>query len=144
MGGFASSAFSVMLAWVRTAAAWLWNLTSGDTGSGFLVWIGAHWKLLAIALCVIGLAIDWAVYLLRWKPYRVWASFFRRLRGEYADTSSPAAPKNPAPPAWEPAEAPEEDSSLPPEQEPEPAAAAVEAPFPADEIPAPRRRRRQA
>ena len=33
---------------------------------------------LLIALCVLGVALDLLVYLLRWKPYRVWNSFFRR------------------------------------------------------------------
>ena len=80
MGSFASSAFSLMLAWVRSAAAWLWQLASGEEASGLFRWIGAHWKGLALALCVVGLVVDWVVYLIRWRPQRVWQSFFRRLR----------------------------------------------------------------
>jgi len=79
MTSFANALFSALLSWVRAFAAWLWGAFSGDEGN-LLTWLGEHWKPLVLILCAAGMAIDLAVYLVRWRPYRVWASFFRRLR----------------------------------------------------------------
>lgn len=80
MGSFANSMFSVMLGWVRTAADWLWRAMF-DADDGLLGWIGENWVGLIVALCIIGMAVDAVVHLLRWRPYKVWASFIRRLFG---------------------------------------------------------------
>ena len=54
---------------------------SGKLKNGsLLVWVGRNWKILAAVLCAAGLVIDFAVYMARWRPFRVWASFFRRRR----------------------------------------------------------------
>lgn len=80
MGQFANTLFSVLLGWVQTAASWLWALvTNSDVNQG-LHWLLEHWLQLVLALCIGGLVIDFIVYLLRWQPYRVWASFLRRRK----------------------------------------------------------------
>ena len=81
MGSFANSVFSVLLGWVRSAVSWLWTLLTDAENGGLLAWLAANWRALAIFICVGGMAIDLIVYLARWQPYKVWASFFRRLRG---------------------------------------------------------------
>ena len=43
-----------------------------------LKWIGQHWIVLAAILCIIGLVVDLSVYIIRWKPFRVWRSFFNK------------------------------------------------------------------
>ena len=80
MSAFTNSLFSSLLSWVRALAASIWGALSGEENS-LLIWIGGHWKALVIGLCVFGALADLAVYLFRWRPYRVWISFFRRLRG---------------------------------------------------------------
>ena len=105
MGSFAYSIFSVLLGWIRGAVNQLWALLNSDSGGGFLAWIGENWKVLTLLLCGIGVVVDLVVYLFRWRPLRVWASFFRRLRGKgveadewQEETPPPApAPREPAP-----------------------------------------------
>ena len=80
MGSFANTLFSLLFGWVRTLAASIWNAATLQKGETFLQWIGKHWIVLTIVLCATGLAVDFCIYLTRWKPYRVWGSFFRRLR----------------------------------------------------------------
>ncbi len=67
-----------LLGWLTGIARSLWGLFTGTGSGGLPGWFSAHWKGLLIALCVLGVALDLLVYLLRWKPYRVWDSFFRR------------------------------------------------------------------
>ena len=82
MGSFANSVFSVLLGWIRTAINQMWALVNSDSGGGFLAWIGENWKALTLILCGVGVVTDVVVYLFRWRPMQVWASFFRRLRGK--------------------------------------------------------------
>ena len=78
MGSFANTLFTLMLGWVSSAAEILWSVFTGGKGSSFAEWFGNNWKTLAAVLCAVGLAADLCVYLFRWRPYRVWKSFFRR------------------------------------------------------------------
>jgi len=94
MGSFANSVFSVLLGWIRAAVNQLWRMLDSDEGGGMLAWIGENWLTLTVVLCAVGLIVDGVVYVLRWRPFQVWASFFRRLRGEgvEADEWTPPAP----------------------------------------------------
>ncbi len=107
MGSFANSVFSVLLGWIRTAINQLWALVNSDSGGGFLAWIGENWKVLTLILCGVGVVTDVVVYLFRWRPMQVWASFFRRLRGKGVEADewepaeevpAPAPKKRPVPP----------------------------------------------
>lgn len=103
MGSFANSVFSVLLGWIRTAVNQLWRMLSSDEGGGMLAWIGENWLTLTVVLCAVGLIVDGVVYVLRWRPFQVWFSFFRRIRGVgvEADEWTPPAPAEdplPAPP----------------------------------------------
>ena len=81
MGNFASTLFSTLLGWLRNAAAWLWGFLNDPQNGGMIVWIADNWLPLVIILCLLCMLIDFIVYLLRWQPYKVWASFFHRLFG---------------------------------------------------------------
>lgn len=81
MGDFANSIFSVMLGWIQNTVAWIWNTAGSQDGGGVIGWIGRNWLGLAIVLCVVGVAMDLIIHLLRWQPYKVWASFLRRVTG---------------------------------------------------------------
>lgn len=78
MGSFANSLFTLMLGWLQGAVSAVWSAFTSQNGSSFLNWIGRRWILIAAVLCAIGLAADLCVYILRWKPFRVWKSFFTR------------------------------------------------------------------
>lgn len=81
MGDFANTLFSVLLGWIRTAAEWLWSITGSQNNGGMVGWIGENWLTLIIIVCAAGMLMDFFVHMLRWKPYKVWASFFRRITG---------------------------------------------------------------
>lgn len=53
-----------------------------------LQWFSEHWIGMLITLIIIGLAIDWLVWIIRWRPYWVW---FRRKRVMIDDTDLPKA-----------------------------------------------------
>ncbi len=80
MTGYLTSVLTIALGWVRGVASSIWQLLGGSEGNGFWAFISDHWKGILIAVCAAGLLIDLAVYLLRWRPDRVWVSFFRRVR----------------------------------------------------------------
>ena len=80
MGSFANSLFKMMLGWLQAAVSAVWSAFTSENGSSVFNWIGRHWILLAGILCVIGLVTDLCVYIFRWKPYKVWKSFFTGSR----------------------------------------------------------------
>ncbi|MBQ3484611.1 MAG: hypothetical protein IJA77_03795 [Clostridia bacterium] len=79
MGSFANTLFSALLGWVHGVVAWLWKLVTSDGAGAFVKWISSNWLLLVILLCAAGIIVDLVVYLIRWQPYRVWASFGSRF-----------------------------------------------------------------
>ena len=100
MGSFANTLFTILLGWLRGAVSAVWTAFTSEQGNTFLTWIGNHWIPIALILCVIGLAADLCVYLLRWKPFVVWKSFlFRNRIREEADEEPEEKPvpakKNP-------------------------------------------------
>ena len=74
MGNFANTLFSVLLGWVQSAVAWLWKIIGADGAEGLMGWVLDNWLALVVILCILGLAVDFVVYLFRWQPYRVWRS----------------------------------------------------------------------
>lgn len=89
MNGYLSSMTTVLLSWVRSLARTLWAAATTETGAGFLRFVADHWLALTIVLLLIGTAIDWIVYLLRWRPQRVWVSFLERLRSRREPEPAP-------------------------------------------------------
>ena len=81
MSNFANTLFSSLLGWLRSAAAWLWSFANNPESGGLIVWVADNWLMLIILLCAACMLVDFIVYLFRWQPYKVWASFLRRLFG---------------------------------------------------------------
>lgn len=79
MGSFANTVFSVLLGWLQSAIAWLWGVSTSGSDGGLLGWMISHWLPLTLLLCLVGMAVDFVVYLLRWQPYRVWGRVLSRL-----------------------------------------------------------------
>lgn len=85
---YSNTIVSGMLSWLRGIANWginLFNL-SGTNSLALLNWFSEHWVGLLITMIVIGLAIDWLVWIIRWRPYWVW---FRTKRIMIDDTDLP-------------------------------------------------------
>ena len=80
MGNFANTVFSLLLGWVQTLASLIWSAFSSKNGESLLAFIGKHWIAIAAVLCVIGAAVDFSVYVFRWKPYEVWKNYSRKRR----------------------------------------------------------------
>ena len=78
MSSFSDSILKLLLSGVRGVFNDLWNMLSGNAGSLF-GWLGRHWLSLICILLIAGVTIDLLIYLLRWKPQRVWISKFNRL-----------------------------------------------------------------
>lgn len=63
----------IMLSWMRWLTSWFWNiLNAGGTSGGFLAWFSENWKSLTVFLIVVGLVVDWLVWMIRWRPYWLW------------------------------------------------------------------------
>lgn len=115
MNSYANVLLSSLLAWVREAALWLWNVIYGGDG-GLVVWVAENWLPLTIALCLGGMAVDAVIHLLRWRWDLVWTSYFRRIRRRREQPRRrpagaihapvEAARNEPEPPAAPPAEEP--------------------------------------
>ncbi len=96
MGSFANSLFKIMLGWLQTAVSSVWSAFTSENGSSLFNWLGQHWILTAAVLCCAGLAADLCVYLLRWKPYKVWKSFWTRKRVSVEEShDGDGAPRTP-------------------------------------------------
>ena len=81
MNNVIHSAFAFLLDWLRSLVYSVWQLLQG--GTNWLTFLGENWLKLTILLLVVCTVVDIVVYLLRWRPMRVWGTFFRHLRGEY-------------------------------------------------------------
>ena len=68
MGAFADSLFAVLMSWVRALVNGLWALFSSEKTTA-LEFLGKNWLLIVIVLVAAGLAIDWIIWMIRWKPY---------------------------------------------------------------------------
>lgn len=118
MGTLANSFFRILMGWIRSLSSEVWKTITSPDSATILKWVGDHWKMLALLLCLAGLAADLIIYLFRWQPYRVWGSFFRRMRTREEDEEENGeVPENPEEPAaqaeTEPAYIPAETSVQP-------------------------------
>ena len=82
MGSFANTLFRVMLGWLQGIVSAVWSAFTSEKGGSLLTWIGKYWIPIAAVLCIIGLVSDLGIYIVRWKPYKVWKSFFFRNKEE--------------------------------------------------------------
>lgn len=71
--GVSNAIVNLMLGWLKGLAGWvlkLFNLAGG--GGSPLLWLSQNWLKLLILLLAVGMAIDWLVWMIRWRPYWVW------------------------------------------------------------------------
>ena len=79
MNAFARGLFQLLIGWMRgLSSLWDGSFATLDRLSG---WISGHWLGLALLLVLLGTAADFVVWLLRWRPYRAWASRLKAMRG---------------------------------------------------------------
>lgn len=96
MGQFANMIFSGLLGWVEAVAAGVWGMITNADVSAWFRWVLDNWLALTLILCAAGLVIDFAVYLIRWQPYRVWGGFLRRKRRAASSGTEEESPEEDA------------------------------------------------
>ncbi len=72
MNSFAKYLFQGMFSWVREAVRQLSDPRLIDS------WLATHWLAALIPILLIATAVDFIVWLARWKPYLVWRSSLNR------------------------------------------------------------------
>lgn len=86
MNNFANSLLHLLLSWMRMLFSDFLSFFQ-EGSSGLISWISKRWTLLALILIAAGLTVDLLIYLLRWRPQKVWQTKLRRLfhRSRYDD-----------------------------------------------------------
>lgn len=79
MNSFANSLLALLFGWARTLIQEVWTTAASGRYSGFLAWLGDHWLWLALFLCLCCTAVDFLVWMVRWRPYLVWRTSYRRF-----------------------------------------------------------------
>lgn len=109
MSGIGDIVYRLLLGWMRAIVDWVWSLIAGTGSVGVWQWFLSNWKVWLIILLVGGLALDWIIWMVRWRPYRLLLGRFRR-----------ATPDGEAAADWDSGEgyyAPEVAADLDPEDE---------------------------
>lgn len=79
MNAFADSLFSLLFGWLRSLVQGIWGAATAGHFSGFFTWLGDHWLWLALIMALIATLIDFAIWMIRWRPYLVWKTRLRRM-----------------------------------------------------------------
>lgn len=77
MSGIGEFAYTILLGWMRALVNWFWSLFSGTGNTGIWQWFLSNWKVWLLVLLIGGILVDWIMWVVRWRPYRV---LMRRLR----------------------------------------------------------------
>lgn len=80
-------AYTMLLGWMRTLVDWFWSIFSGTGNNGAWNWFLSNWKIWLTLLLVGGLVVDWLMWVVRWRPYRLLTS---RLRPGKKAASEPS------------------------------------------------------
>ena len=78
MNTFANSLFTLLFGWARGLIQQVWYAAVSGRFSGFFTWLGDHWLWVVFGLALGCTAMDFIIWLIRWRPYLVWRAFFRR------------------------------------------------------------------
>ena len=85
MNAFANALFTFLFSWMRTVVQGVWSAVASGRFARFFTWLGDSWLWVALFLCLLCTAMDYLIWLIRWRPYWVWKTkwrqFKRRLRG---------------------------------------------------------------
>ena len=77
MNVIADRLFSLLLGWTRGIFNNLWNLLTNNS-AGVVGFFERFWLPMILILLLVGTAADYIVWLIRWRPYYVWRSWFMR------------------------------------------------------------------
>ncbi len=79
VSGIGEFIYTLLLGWMRTVFDWIWLMVSGRGGSSGWTWFLSNWKVWLIILLIGGLVVDWLMWVVRWRPYRLlWGRFRKR------------------------------------------------------------------
>ncbi|MGI6184666.1 MAG: hypothetical protein ACOYIH_11260, partial [Candidatus Fimadaptatus sp.] len=81
LNGFTEWLFSALLSWMQIIYNWFWSMLDSGGQNEFMPWFSDNWLKLVIILLIVGLIVDYTIYLMRWRPYHVWLTTLRRARG---------------------------------------------------------------
>ena len=84
MSGFANTVFTLLVGWFQAVVSLIWSGLTGKGDGNILTWIGNHWIVIVIILCVVGSVVDLSVYIARWKPLVVIRSYFVHITHIFA------------------------------------------------------------
>ncbi|MCL1965437.1 MAG: hypothetical protein FWF69_10360 [Firmicutes bacterium] len=78
MSGIGSVIYTILLGWMRGLVDWIWSMVSSGGPGSVTQWFLTNWKFWLLVLIVGGLVVDWLMWVVRWRPYRL--LFGRRIR----------------------------------------------------------------
>ena len=71
--GYSNAIVNAMLGWLKALANWVLKLFNlAGSGGNPLLWLSENWLKLLIVLLILGVAMDWLVWMIRWRPYWIW------------------------------------------------------------------------
>ena len=79
MNSAADLFFAALRSWFRTVTDGVWAMIRKGGGGG-ASWMASHWLSLIISIIIISVLVDWTLYLIRWRPYRLFLTNLRRKR----------------------------------------------------------------
>lgn len=85
MNTLSNHVLAVLFSWMRTLIQGAWNAMSFGASGGFWPWLGDHWLLVIVLLCLICTVLDYLIWLIRWRPYILWRQRIGRLFHRTAD-----------------------------------------------------------
>ncbi len=79
---FAERLVETMLGWMRWLVNWVWAIFRSGAPSSLTSWFADHWMAIVVLLVIVGVIVDWLVWMIRWRPYWLW---FRKKQIIYED-----------------------------------------------------------
>ncbi len=77
---------NTLFGWVKGLADWVWYILKDGEDISFLAWFGDNWLTVLIFFLLVGVVLDYLVWILRWRPYLIWRTKIRKftnaLRGK--------------------------------------------------------------
>lgn len=89
MNEFVENVIQTMLRWTQSVYSWFMENIVGGKESGLADWFSANWLTLVIVIVAAGFLIDIIVWLVRYKPHKRIAAFFRQKPIEEIEADAP-------------------------------------------------------
>ena len=88
---FTQTLVEALLSWMQLITSWVWDFFQADKAGGFLSWFSDHWMRIALFLIIVGLVVDWLIWMIRWRPYWLW---LRKRQIIYEEVETPRRKKS--------------------------------------------------